>query len=136
VVAGTVTFGMLLFFWVITWNQAAANDRLVAAPHAGLAVRPLLLFARARSIRRTWCSSRCSSASFCSCAALARVAALAGDPLSFVPRAVVAALAGDRPRLRVAGFTQAVAERHSVRWDLTPSRSFSISEVTRNVLGG
>ena len=34
----------------------------------------------------------------------------------------------------VAGFTQAVAERHSVRWDLTPSRSFSISEVTRNVL--
>jgi len=30
-VAGTVTFGMLLFFWVITWNQAAANDRLVAA---------------------------------------------------------------------------------------------------------
>jgi ABC-2 type transport system permease protein len=30
-VAGTVSFGMLLLFWVITWNQAAANDRLVAA---------------------------------------------------------------------------------------------------------
>jgi gliding motility-associated transport system permease protein len=30
-VAGTVTFGMLLFFWVLTWNQAAASDRLVAA---------------------------------------------------------------------------------------------------------
>jgi ABC-2 type transport system permease protein len=30
-VAGTVTFGMLLFFWVLTWNQAAANDRLIAA---------------------------------------------------------------------------------------------------------
>jgi len=30
-VAGTVTFGLLLFFWVLTWNQAAANDRLVAA---------------------------------------------------------------------------------------------------------
>jgi len=34
----------------------------------------------------------------------------------------------------VAGFTQALAERHSVRWDLTPSRVFSVSEVTRNVL--
>ena len=30
-VAGTVSFGMLLLFWVITWNQAAASDRLVAA---------------------------------------------------------------------------------------------------------
>ena len=30
-VAGTVTFGLLLFFWVLTWNQAAANDQLVAA---------------------------------------------------------------------------------------------------------
>jgi ABC-type uncharacterized transport system involved in gliding motility auxiliary subunit len=34
----------------------------------------------------------------------------------------------------VGGFAQALAERHSVRWDLTPARSFSISEVTRNVL--
>ena len=30
-VAGTVTFGLLLFFWVLTWNQAAANDTLIAA---------------------------------------------------------------------------------------------------------
>jgi len=30
-VAGTVSFGMLLLFWVITWNQAAASDPLVAA---------------------------------------------------------------------------------------------------------
>ena len=30
-VAGTVTFGMLLLFWVITWNQAAADDQLIAA---------------------------------------------------------------------------------------------------------
>ncbi len=30
-VAGTVTFGLLLFFWVITWNQAAANDWVIAA---------------------------------------------------------------------------------------------------------
>jgi ABC-2 type transport system permease protein len=29
-VAGTVTFGLLLFFWAVTWNQAAASDRLVA----------------------------------------------------------------------------------------------------------
>ena len=29
-VAGTATFGVLLFLWVLTWNQAAANDRLVA----------------------------------------------------------------------------------------------------------
>jgi ABC-type uncharacterized transport system involved in gliding motility auxiliary subunit len=34
----------------------------------------------------------------------------------------------------VASFTQAIAERHSVRWDFTPTRSFSISEVTRKVL--
>jgi ABC-type uncharacterized transport system involved in gliding motility auxiliary subunit len=36
----------------------------------------------------------------------------------------------------VGGFAQAIAERHSVRWDFTPTRSFSISEVTRNVLAG
>jgi gliding motility-associated transport system permease protein len=30
-VAGTVTFGLLLFFWALTWNQAAADDRLIAA---------------------------------------------------------------------------------------------------------
>ena len=30
-VAGTVTFGMLLFFWMITWNQAAAGDWVIAA---------------------------------------------------------------------------------------------------------
>ena len=30
-VAGTVTFGMLLFFWMITWNQAAANDWVIGA---------------------------------------------------------------------------------------------------------
>jgi ABC-type uncharacterized transport system involved in gliding motility auxiliary subunit len=36
--------------------------------------------------------------------------------------------------LGVAGFTQAIAERHSRRWDLTPSRSFSLSEVSRKVL--
>ena len=29
-VAGTVTFGLLLFFWVLTWNQAAANETLIA----------------------------------------------------------------------------------------------------------
>jgi ABC-type uncharacterized transport system involved in gliding motility auxiliary subunit len=34
----------------------------------------------------------------------------------------------------VAAFTQAIAERHSVRWDFTPTRSFSISEVTRKIL--
>jgi gliding motility-associatede transport system auxiliary component len=34
-----------------------------------------------------------------------------------------------------AGFLQAIAERHSVRFDLTPTRSFSISDVSRNVLG-
>lgn len=28
-VAGTVTFGLLLLFWVLTWNQAAANESLV-----------------------------------------------------------------------------------------------------------
>ena len=36
----------------------------------------------------------------------------------------------------VGGFAQALAERHSVRWDLTPTRSYSITEVTRNVLSG
>ena len=30
-VAGTVTFGLLLLFWVITWNQAAANETLIGA---------------------------------------------------------------------------------------------------------
>lgn len=29
-VAGTVTFGLLLLFWVLTWNQAVANETLVA----------------------------------------------------------------------------------------------------------
>lgn len=29
-VAGTSTFGLLLLFWVITWNQAAASEALVA----------------------------------------------------------------------------------------------------------
>jgi ABC-type uncharacterized transport system involved in gliding motility auxiliary subunit len=36
--------------------------------------------------------------------------------------------------LGVAGFAQAIAERHSRRWDLTPSRSLSLSEVSRKVL--
>ncbi len=29
-VAGTVTFGLLLFFWVLTWNQAAQSDSVFA----------------------------------------------------------------------------------------------------------
>jgi prepilin-type processing-associated H-X9-DG protein len=36
--------------------------------------------------------------------------------------------------LGVAGFAQAIAERHSRRWDLTPSRTLSLSEVSRRVL--
>jgi ABC-2 type transport system permease protein len=28
--AGTVTFGLLLLLWTLTWNQAAADDRLIA----------------------------------------------------------------------------------------------------------
>ncbi len=36
--------------------------------------------------------------------------------------------------LGVAGFVQAIAERHSRRWDLTPSRRLSLSEVSRRVL--
>jgi gliding motility-associated transport system permease protein len=36
-VAGTVTFGLLLFLWALTWNQAAANDRVIAiATHLSL----------------------------------------------------------------------------------------------------
>ncbi len=34
----------------------------------------------------------------------------------------------------VVGLVQAISERHSVRFDLTPTRSFSISETTRKVL--
>jgi ABC-type uncharacterized transport system involved in gliding motility auxiliary subunit len=37
--------------------------------------------------------------------------------------------------LGVAGFAQAIAERHSRRWDLTPSRTLSLSEVSRKMLG-
>src|SRR5206468_5500226 len=36
--------------------------------------------------------------------------------------------------LGVVGFVQAIAERHSRRFDLTPSRSLSLSEVSRRVL--
>jgi ABC-type uncharacterized transport system involved in gliding motility auxiliary subunit len=34
----------------------------------------------------------------------------------------------------IAGFVQALSERHSVRWDFTPTRAFSLSEPTRKVL--
>lgn len=30
-VAGTVTFGVLLLFWVLTWNQAAVNETMIGA---------------------------------------------------------------------------------------------------------
>lgn len=36
--------------------------------------------------------------------------------------------------LGVAGFAQAIAERHSRRFDFTPARSLSLSEVSRKVL--
>lgn len=34
----------------------------------------------------------------------------------------------------IVGFLQALSERHSVRWDLTPNQAFSLSEPTRKVL--
>lgn len=39
-VAGTLTLGMLLFFWILTWNQAAADPRVIAI------LTPLSLFDR------------------------------------------------------------------------------------------
>ena len=36
--------------------------------------------------------------------------------------------------LGIAGFAQAIAERHSVRFDFTPTRALSLSEVSRKVL--
>ena len=35
----------------------------------------------------------------------------------------------------IAGFVQAIAERHSLRWDLTPMQSYSLSEVSQKLLG-
>src|SRR5439155_247942 len=105
--------------------------------HAGLAVRPLLPV-RARRDRFEGPGVLRTVHRLLSVpdAALARVAALAGDPVSFAPsRQWLQLLLVIGLAFGVAGFTQAVAERHSMRWDLTPSRSFSISEVTRNVLG-
>ena len=39
-VAGTLTLGVLLFFWILTWNQAAADPRIIAI------LMPLSLFDR------------------------------------------------------------------------------------------
>ena len=44
--------------------------------------------------------------------------------------ALVVALA-----IGIAGFVQAIAERHSLRWDLTPMQSYSLSEVSQKLLG-
>jgi ABC-2 type transport system permease protein len=40
VVAGILTFGMLLLFWILTWNQAAASDWVIAL------LMPISLFDR------------------------------------------------------------------------------------------
>jgi len=45
-VAGTVTLGMLLFFWILTWNQAAASEWLIAL------LTPVSLFDRFHTFAR------------------------------------------------------------------------------------
>jgi len=45
-VAGTVTLGMLLFLWILTWNQAAANEWLIAL------LTPVSLFDRFHTFAR------------------------------------------------------------------------------------
>lgn len=45
-VAGTVTLGMLLFFWILTWNQAAAQDWVMTL------LAPVSLFDRFHTFAR------------------------------------------------------------------------------------
>jgi ABC-2 type transport system permease protein len=45
-VAGTVTLGILLFFWILTWNQAAAHDWVIAL------LAPVSLFDRFHTFAR------------------------------------------------------------------------------------
>jgi ABC-2 type transport system permease protein len=45
-VAGTVTFGMLLFFWILTWNQAAASEWIMTV------LMPISLFDRFHTFAR------------------------------------------------------------------------------------
>ncbi|MGH7818566.1 MAG: ABC transporter permease subunit [Candidatus Binatia bacterium] len=45
-VAGTVTFGLLLLFWVITWNQAAASETVIGYLTAVSLFDRFFLFAR------------------------------------------------------------------------------------------
>jgi ABC-2 type transport system permease protein len=46
VVAGILTFGMLLLFWILTWNQAAASDWVIAL------LMPISLFDRFHTFAR------------------------------------------------------------------------------------
>jgi ABC-2 type transport system permease protein len=45
-VAGTVTLGMLLFFWILTWNQAAADEWVIRV------LTPISLFDRFQTFAR------------------------------------------------------------------------------------
>lgn len=59
---------------------------------------------------------------------------MAGDPMTASARqwihlTVVVALA-----LGIAALVQSIAERHSIRWDLSQTRAFSLSEATQKVL--
>lgn len=45
-VAGSVTLGLLLFFWILTWNQAAADPQVIAI------LTPLSLFDRFHTFAR------------------------------------------------------------------------------------
>ena len=137
-VAGATTYGVLLFFWIITWNEAAVSEGALGT------LRKLSLFDRFADLRPRRYRHRRRLLS----AALhhrvprihllrARRATLAGVPLVTPSRAVRgwAQLVLHVGLFVVGlGLLQVAAERTNRRIDLTPSRALSLSPVTRQVV--
>lgn len=130
VVAAMSTVGILLLLWILSWNESAPG-----AEALGLVSR-LSIFNHFEGFARGVIETK-DLVYFACLVAFASAATLASLGARAWPRSRMAPTVLGLLGLLVAlGLVDALAERHNVRFDLTPQRRFTLSPHAQRILGG
>jgi ABC-2 type transport system permease protein len=128
VVAAMSTVGTLLLLWIVSWNESAPG-----AEALGLVAR-LSVFNHFEGFARGVVETK-DLVYFACLVAFASAATLASLGSRAWPRSRMApTLIGLGGLLVALGFVDALAERHNVRFDLTPERRYTLSPHARRIL--
>ncbi len=128
VVAAMSTVGTLLLLWILSWNEAAPGIGAL-----GFLTR-LSIFNHFESFSRGVIETK-DLAYFACLVAFAAAATLASlGSRAWSESRLAPTLVGLAGLLVALGFADALAERHNVRFDLTPERRYTLSPHAKRIL--